>query len=146
MTARRRGGPGVAGVRWAELKRLALALPGTEERTSYGTPAFKVKGQLFARLREDGDDLALRCELADRELLLEARPAVFHVTDHYRDFPWILVKLAVVRREDLRAVLSQAWRLRAPKKLLAAFDGGLSAAPSPSRRARARGARAKWRS
>ena len=38
-----------------DVRKIALALDHVEESTSYGTPAFKVRGKLVARLREDGD-------------------------------------------------------------------------------------------
>ena len=44
---------GKRGVDWAAVRRIALRLPGAEEGTSYGTPAFKVRKKLFARLRPE---------------------------------------------------------------------------------------------
>lgn len=96
---------------------LAAALPGVETATSYGTPALKVKGKLFARLREDGETLVLRTTPEDRELLLQTCPAVFYLTDHYRDYPWVLVRLARIRRPHLAEVLEDAWGRVAPVRL-----------------------------
>ena len=59
-----------------------------------------------------------------RELLLQADPSSLFVTDHYRDHPWILVRLRSVSRTLLSEVLEQAWRQRAPKRLVQAFDAG----------------------
>lgn len=70
-----------------EVRRMALALPGVEEGTSYGTPAFRVRGKFFCRLREDGDSLVLKCNVYERRYLVDDLPDVFYVTDHYRDFP-----------------------------------------------------------
>jgi hypothetical protein len=96
---------------------LAAVLPGVEEATSYGTPALKVKGKLFARLREDGETLVLRTTPEDRELLLQTWPRVFYLTDHYRDYPWVLVRLAKIRRAHLAEVLEDAWGRVAPLRL-----------------------------
>ena len=53
------------------VRKLALALPGVEEGTSYGTPALKVRGKLFVRLKEDGETIVLRSDSFDRAHLLE---------------------------------------------------------------------------
>ena len=103
-------------------RAIALGLPGTEEATSYGTPAFRVRGKLFARLHQDGESLVVRADLDEREVLVQADPRSFFVTDHYRDHPWVLVRLGSVSRTLLTEVLEQAWRQRAPKRLVRAFD------------------------
>jgi hypothetical protein len=70
-------------VTWATVRKLALALPGAEESTSYGTPAVKVKGKLFVRLREEGGVIVIRIDRADRDMRLAADPKVFFFTDHF---------------------------------------------------------------
>ena len=103
---------------FADVRRIAGQLPGAEEGTSYGTPAFKVRGKLFARLREDGESLVVRVNFAQRETLMAADPRAFYITDHYRDYPMMLVGLSAVRPDELRELLAQSWRSVAPKKLL----------------------------
>ena len=103
-------------------RTIALGFPGTEEATSYGTPAFRVRGKLFARFHQDGESLVVRADLDEREVLVQADPRSFFVTDHYRDHPWVLVRLGSVSRTLLIEVLEQAWRQRAPKRLVRAFD------------------------
>jgi len=103
---------------------LAAVLPGVEESTSYGTPALKVKGKLFARLREDGDTLVVRTTPEDRELLLHTWPHVFYLTDHYRDYPWVLVRLAKIRRAHLAELLEDAWGRVAPVRLRRQWAAG----------------------
>ena len=110
-------------VNFDSVRRLALALPGGEEGTSYGTPAFKVKGKLFARFHQDGETLVIRVESRDREALLAEQPETFFITDHYLNYPWVLVRLSTVRADQLNDLLRQAWRLRAPKSLVAASHG-----------------------
>lgn len=105
-----------------EVRALALAFPGAEEATSYGTPAFRVRGKLFARLHQDGDSLVVRADFDQREVLMQADPRAFFITDHYRDHPWILVRLASVSRDQLSQVLEHAWRERAPQRLVRELD------------------------
>ena len=113
MAARRtRGGK----VTFATVRRLARALPGAEEGTSYGTPAFRVRGSLFARLREDGDSLVLKVDPDVRDALVRSRPRIFYVTDHYRGYPMVLVRLSEVGLEDLRELLTESWRRAVPPR------------------------------
>ena len=100
------------------VRQLALALPGVEEGLSYGTPAFRVRGKLLARLREDGDSLVVKIDFAEREVLMEADPQTFYITDHYRNYPALLVRLSTVDVDALRELLEDAWRRAAPKRLV----------------------------
>jgi hypothetical protein len=109
-------------VSFDEVREMALALPEVEEATWFGTPSFKVRGRSFCRLREDGDSLVLMINLFERDLLLEAEPDAFYITDHYRDYPAVLARLSTVAPETLRERLTDAWRIKAPKKVAAAFD------------------------
>jgi hypothetical protein len=110
------------GVSAATVRRLALALPGVEEGLSYGTRAFRLRRTLLARLREDGESLVVRVDPLERDMLIEADPATFYVTDHYRDYPLMLVRLAAVRPDVLHELLERAWRSVAPRRLADAFD------------------------
>ena len=101
--------------------RLAHELPGVEEGVAYGTPAVRVAGRFLARLREDGA-LAIRCSFEDRSLLMEEHPAAFYVTDHYANYPAVLIRLSKVRLDVLRTVVEKAWRRVAPKRLVASHD------------------------
>jgi hypothetical protein len=51
---------------------------------------------------------------------MQADPAAFFSTDHYRGYPTVLVRLKTVNPQDLHDVLEQAWRVNAPRKLLSA--------------------------
>ena len=102
---------------FAVARQLALALPGVVEGTSYRTPAFRVAGKFFFRLREDGAPLTVRIDFDTREALLQANPRAFFITDHYRGYPAVCVRLSTVRRPELKALLEQSWRCVAPKRL-----------------------------
>lgn len=110
----------------AEYKRvceIARKLPGVEESSSYGTPALKVKGRFMCRLRSEAEGaLAIRCDFVDRQMLLQADPEVFFVTDHYLDYPMVLVRLDKIRFSALPELIERAWRMVATPKLLAEHD------------------------
>ena len=112
------------GTSWQRLCADAARLPGVEAGTSYATPALFVRKKLLARLREDGETVAVRIDLMDRDVLLEADPKAFFLTDHYRSHPWVLMRLADVRHASAVELVEQAWRRLAPKRLVAAVEGG----------------------
>jgi hypothetical protein len=108
-----------------DVRAMALAWPEVEDGTSYGTPALKVHKKMLARLKEDGDSLVLPGVPADeREMLVETRPKLFYFTEHYRDYPIVLLRLSKARRGDVEPLLRRQWRTLASKKAVAAFDRG----------------------
>ena len=109
---------------WEDVVAIGLRLPGVEESTWFGTPALKVSGQGgMCRLRTDPDALVLRVtDLGEREALLQGQPEAFFSTPHYDGHPYVLVRLEAVDRADLAELIEEAWRLRAPKRLVAEYD------------------------
>lgn len=99
------------------VRRLALKLlPSVEEGTSYGTPALKVNGKLFVRLREEGDAIVLRMPFDQREGLMADDPETYYITDHYREYPYVLVRLDAVDPGALPELLKIAYRAASPTK------------------------------
>jgi hypothetical protein len=112
-------------VTFADVLALAQRFPGVEESTSYGTAAIKVRGKLIARLRTDPDALVLRvADIGEREALLQGEPAAFFTTPHYDGYPMVLVRLDAVDPAQLAELVEDAWRARAPKRLVAEYDAG----------------------
>jgi hypothetical protein len=107
---------------WEVVRQLALTLPGVEEGTSYGTPALRVRGKLFARLHQDGDAIVVRIEPEERTMRLQADPRAFYITEHYARYPWMLVRPTAIRKGDLQDLLEDAWRRVAPQRLVAAYE------------------------
>src|SRR6476661_2714468 len=93
-----------------------------EAGTSYGTPAFQVRKKTFVRLKEDGESIVLRINPFERDYLLAAEPDGFYITDHYRDYPAVLARLAALTPERLRGRIEDSWRLMAPKRLIDQLD------------------------
>jgi hypothetical protein len=103
-------------VTYDTVRRLGLTLPNVEESTSYGTPALKVNGKLFVRLHQDLDKIVLKMPFDRREEMMAADPETYFITDHYRDYPWILVSLPRVRPDALQDLLNIAYRAVSPAK------------------------------
>lgn len=121
--------PPGAPVTFADVCAWARELPGVEEGTSYGTPALLVRGKTIARLWEDGTTLVLKVPPLVRDHLLASAPDVFFLTDHYRGYPTVLVRLAAAEASQLTPLLQEAWRQVASKRAMAAYDAHSAAAP-----------------
>jgi hypothetical protein len=107
---------------WADVKKLALALPEAEESTTYRKPAFKVAGKVFAwESPHEHGALALRCDPGERPLMIESRPEMFFVTPHYEAHPVVLVHLEQADAEELADRIEESWLLTAPSKLADAY-------------------------
>lgn len=108
-----------------EMEAIVLSFPGVEKGMSYGSPAYKVNGKFFTRLRREDQSLVLlEVSFDEREMLMEAEPGTFHVTPHYKDYPSVLARMASLHPGSFRNFLDRRWRKIAPKKLVKAFDAG----------------------
>jgi hypothetical protein len=121
---------------WDDVRRLALALPETEEVISRGRPQWRVKDKLFVWDRPlrrpdlealgdgapDGPILGARVEhLVAKEAVLADDPNVFFTTPHFDGYPAVLVRLDEISVEDLEEVIVEAWLCRAPKRLAQSY-------------------------
>ena len=110
-------------MRWDEVRELACALPEVEEGTSYRQPALRVAGRWFAVMSpHEKGALVLRCDPAERPLMLASRSDVFWVTPHYEPHPLVLVRLEAIDADELRERLVDSWLLAAPERLAAALE------------------------
>jgi len=109
---------------WADVVAAGTNLPGVEEGTWYGTPGLKVRGKGFCRTKDGGETLVVKVlDLEDKEALLRGDPERFYTTPHYDGHAYILVRLAMTDARTVAELIEDAWRLTAPKRLLAAYDG-----------------------
>ena len=102
------------------VRTVGLALPGVEATTKYdGSPVLKVEGIFMAGLAThpsvEPDTLVVRSELEDRERLIEDAPETYYLTDYYRSYPLVLVRLSCVGPDALHDLLSVSWRMSAVK-------------------------------
>jgi hypothetical protein len=120
----------------ADVRRIALSLPETEE--SDGRFAFSVrnKGKLkgiawvwMERINPKKARVPNPAVLAvrvaneiDKDFLISTMPAKFFTEPHYNGYPAVLVRLAEVRVSELRSLLEEAWRCQAPKDLVAGSE------------------------
>jgi hypothetical protein len=104
---------------WDDVVEIGTALPETEESTWYRTPALKVRGKGFVRLRTEAEGgLVVMCGLDEKEALLASGDPAFFTTPHYDGHGSIIVDLDRIDRERLGELVEEAWRLKAPRRLL----------------------------
>jgi hypothetical protein len=96
------------------VRDMARALPDVEAATSWGAPAFKVRGKMFAcraiNKSAEPDSLVVRMDFHQRDELIAADPATYYLTDHYVDYACVLVRLSRVHPDALRDLLLMGWR------------------------------------
>jgi hypothetical protein len=96
------------------VRKIGLALEGVEDSTAYGAFALKVSGKLMACVpthrSAEPDSLVLKVDFEQRAELIAAAPEVYYVTDHYVDYPSVLVRLSRINPDALRDLLRMAWR------------------------------------
>jgi hypothetical protein len=110
-------------VTFDDVRKIALVWPEVEDGTSYGTPALKVRKKMLVRLKEDGDSLVMPGVAHDeREMLVGSRPNIFYFTEHYRDYPIVLMRLSEAPRKLIEPLLCRRWRELASKAAVKAFD------------------------
>ena len=102
------------------IRQHMATLPGTTEGSSHGTPAFYVQKKMLCRLWENGEVLVIRTD--ERDKWIQKDPETFFFTDHYRNYPCLLVNLPKVDPAVLQKLLTDAWLGRASKTLLKEYQ------------------------
>ncbi|MEX5710726.1 MULTISPECIES: MmcQ/YjbR family DNA-binding protein [Parafrankia] len=124
---------------WDDVRRLALALPETNESPSYGSASWRVRDKGFvwerplrktdlaafaARGEKAPDGPVLGVRVADegvKNALIADSPAVFFTVPHFDGYPAVLVRLDRISVEELDELVVEAWLLRAPKRAARAY-------------------------
>jgi hypothetical protein len=111
-------------VRPEEVRAAALALPEAEERETWGEATFRVRNRIFVIMGSDGERASVKASLDEQDELVSSDAATFSVSDYTGRFGWVTVELARVDPDEMRDLISDAWRRTAPKRLVARFDAG----------------------
>jgi hypothetical protein len=107
----------------ADVRRISLGLPEAHEKLTWGVhPTFRVRDKIFAIVSEDGRSVRLKATRDAQEALVRSEPETFFFPSHVGRHGWVGVELERVDPDELRELLEEAWRLTAPKRVVAAFD------------------------
>jgi hypothetical protein len=133
----------------ARFRKLALSLPEAEEKSHFEQPDFRVKNKIFAGLSPDGTRATLKLAPDVQAMLLEERKGTFTpAAGAWGRSGWTYVDLASARLDELRELVAEAWRMIAPKRVVAAHsavDGAKPAQRKPARRSQKRRASGRSR-
>ena len=105
------------------VRRFALALPNAVEQETWGTPTFRVRKKIFVMFAEGEREAWVKSTHDEQRALTQMDPETFFVPPYVGPSGWVGVRFRTVDREEMRELLTEAWRLTAPKRLVAAFDG-----------------------
>lgn len=126
----------------AQFTKIALSFPEALEKTSYGNPAIFIAKKFFTRWRKEEDSIVWIVDSMDeRDHLLEIDPKTYFITEHYRDYPSVLVRAERIDAAMLKKMLERRWRKVAPKTLIKKIDeaaAGKAAKKVPVKKAAAR--------
>jgi hypothetical protein len=119
-----------------DVRKIALSLPETTEKPWFNTPGFRVKDKGFLRIRSEAEGglVVFVSDLGEKEALLQSDPKKFYTTPHYDGYATVLVNLKAVGVKELRELITESWRLKAPKKVLQAYEDEVFAKTKPARK------------
>jgi hypothetical protein len=99
---------------------MGLALSEVEEGTAYGSPALKVRGKMFAcqaiHRSAEANTLVVCIDFDQRDELIAGDPQTYYLTDHYVNYPCVLVRLARIHEDALRDLLLMGWQFMSGAK------------------------------
>lgn len=105
-----------------DLIAICLDYPGVTQAVTHGTPSIKLGTKFILREREPGIIALQRPSIDERDMLLEADPGRFFITEHYRDYPYVLIRLADIDEDQFRGLFETIWRAKATKRQISAYE------------------------
>ncbi len=106
-----------------QVRAIALKFPGAEDAISHeGTPSIKVRGKLMSRLHDNGEFIPIRLDFQYHEHYLISYPEVFHIPDHYKNYPYICMWVNSCKDDVLKELLELSWRALASKKQILEWE------------------------
>ena len=106
------------------VRKIALSLPEAEERETWETATFRVRNKIFVMFSDRERDLWIKSDFDEQRALTQTDPETFFVPPYVGPSGWVGVRIRTVDRDELSELVTEAWRLTAPKRLVAAFDEG----------------------
>ena len=98
---------------FSRVRRLGLKLPNVEEGTSFGAPALKVDGTMFACIptnkQAEPDSIVVRLSFTERDLRLSFAPSIYYIKPHYEGYTCVLARVKLMDDDALKELLETSW-------------------------------------
>jgi hypothetical protein len=104
------------------VRKLALSLPEAEERETWGTATFRVRNRIFVMFGEGGKEAWVKSTHDEQRALIAMDPDTFSFPPYVGSGGWVGVRFAGVDASEMRELITEAWRMTAPKRLVKTFD------------------------
>ena len=105
------------------VRRIALGLPEAVEQETWGTPTFRVRKRIFVMFSDGGKEAWVKSSHDEQRALIAMAPGTFFVPPYVGPSGWVGIRIGAVDPVEMRELVTEAWRLTAPKRLVQAFDG-----------------------
>jgi hypothetical protein len=106
------------------VRKLALSLPEAEERETWGTATFRVRNKIFVMFGEGGKEAWVKSTHDEQRALIAMDPDTFSFPPYVGPSGWVGVRFGGVDAGEMEELITEAWRMTAPKRLVKAFDDG----------------------
>ena len=94
-----------------EARKVMLSIKGTDERPYFAKPAIFYCEDFVGRVHDKEEAVALRVGTIEmRDVMLEAEPKLFYITDHYKPWPMLLARLKVLDTRTLKDLVAARMR------------------------------------
>jgi len=104
------------------VRRMALTLPEAVEKETWGTPTFRVRKKIFVMFAEGGREAWVKSTHDEQRALIAMEPETFFAPPYVGPSGWVGVRIATVDAGEMRELVTEAWRMTAPVRLVKAFD------------------------
>ena len=104
------------------VRKLALALPEASEQETWGQPTFRVRKRIFVMFSDEEREAWVKSTHDEQRALVQMDPDTFFVPPYVGPSGWVGVRFRTVDREEMRELVTEAWRMTAPKRVVASFD------------------------
>lgn len=108
-----------------DVRALALGLPEAVEQETWGHPTFRVRKKMFGTLAADGTTATMKASPQEQAALVQTDPETFFVPAYVGQHGWVGLRVALVDPVELAELVTEAWRMTAPKTIVRAFDGAV---------------------
>ena len=111
-------------MRTSTLRSFALTLPEAEERETWETATFRVRDRIFMMFSEHERHAWIKSTFDEQQALVTMDPDAFFVPPYVGSKGWVGVVISKADAGELRELVTEAWRMTAPKRLVATSDEG----------------------